>query len=74
MGCISQKALARPTGRQSMLPACGRDQREGDPPLQLHCSPGSIDQTEQSPQSSPESAYREAILGSPEREAWHMAF
>lgn len=32
----------------------------GDPPLQLHCSPGSIDQTEQSPQSSPESAYREA--------------
>lgn len=29
IGCISQKALAQPTGRRSMLPACGRDQREG---------------------------------------------
>lgn len=46
----------------------------GDPPLQLHCSPGSIDQKGQSLQSSPESAYREAILCIPKLETWHMAF
>lgn len=51
-----------------------RSESKGDPSLRLHCRSGKADQTEQSPQSSLESAYREAIVGRPKREAWHMAF